>query len=200
MLRALVVLTLLPASATLAADLPTSAPAAEAAIPAPRNSSWSLGFELHRYQDDFGLGLVVSSPLFLRESSRITLRGGTSAYPYGLSAGGNQEWELWGDIGGYLESGYRVPRFPLRLYGFGGPVVVFTPSQLRSDLIAVGGEGGFGFEFFMPHAGDAGDGPVSYFIELGGVGTGVRADKIPARPSFGNGFLTRVGFRAYPVH
>jgi hypothetical protein len=39
------------------------------------------------------------------------------------------------------------------------------------------------------------DGPVSYFTELGGTGTGARADKLPGAPMLANGFNVTVGFR-----
>jgi hypothetical protein len=41
------------------------------------------------------------------------------------------------------------------------------------------------------------DVPVSYFIELGGVGTGANADKVTGNPIYSNGFLISVGFRGY---
>ena len=36
---------------------------------------------------------------------------------------------------------------------------------------------------------------INYFIELGGVGTGAKADKIAFKPIYSNGFLIDVGFR-----
>jgi hypothetical protein len=42
------------------------------------------------------------------------------------------------------------------------------------------------------------DGPVSYLIELGGIGTGARADHLPTKPLLANGFLITVGMRFYP--
>jgi hypothetical protein len=39
--------------------------------------------------------------------------------------------------------------------------------------------------------------PVSYFIELGGIGVGANADKVPGKPIYSNGFLISVGVRGY---
>jgi hypothetical protein len=36
---------------------------------------------------------------------------------------------------------------------------------------------------------------INYFIELGAVGTGAKADKLPTNPIYSNGFLMSVGFR-----
>jgi len=34
---------------------------------------------------------------------------------------------------------------------------------------------------------------LSYFAEIGGMGTGAKADKIPSKPIYSNGFTTSAG-------
>jgi hypothetical protein len=160
------------------------------------NHGWSLGMTLHRFQDDFGLGGVVGTPQFLGGRLRLTVGGGVAWMTNALGDDGRQEWVTYGHTRLTLESGMRIPGSPVRLYGFGGPSLLLLPSRLSHDSVAIGGYGGFGFEFQW--AGPAGDGPVSYFVELGGFGSNAKADALPTSPSIGNGFLLTVGFRVYP--
>ncbi|HEY5825345.1 MAG TPA: hypothetical protein VIT44_13315, partial [Cyclobacteriaceae bacterium] len=60
--------------------------------------------------------------------------------------------------------------------------------KFSSEQFVFGGYGLFGFEFFMHSS-------SNYFIELGGIGTGARADKIASQPIYSNGFLISTGFR-----
>lgn len=163
--------------------------------PAP-STGITIGPTLHRFQDDFGFGLAVGSPTFLHDTLRVTLGGGLAYYPYAADADGEQTWERYGTVRLVLEGGHRAPGSPVRVYGFGGPIVHLVPDSLDDDAVAIGGIGGFGFEYFFQY--DGHDGPVSYFVELGGVGGAFRADAQPGRPVIGNGFVATVGFRWEP--
>jgi len=59
----------------------------------------------------------------------------------------------------------------------------------------LGGWGGFGFEIAQ-RKNNLDDAGTSYFVELGGIGTGASASRLPTQPIFANGFLINVGFRA----
>ena len=37
----------------------------------------------------------------------------------------------------------------------------------------------------------------SYFIEIGGIGTGATADKVANKPIYSNGLMLSTGFRIY---
>jgi len=76
----------------------------------------------------------------------------------------------------------------IRLYGEGGVIAILPSSNFSSSDSEFGGYGLFGFEFFFQDA-------QNYFIELGGVGTGARADKIITDPIYSNGFFINVGYR-----
>ncbi|HEU5058159.1 MAG TPA: hypothetical protein VFU21_16620 [Kofleriaceae bacterium] len=154
---------------------------------------WAVGYTLHRFQDDFGTGASLSTPRFLRGSLRVTLGGGVSWSPHAVTADGDQDWARYGGARLVLEGGARAEGSPVRLYGFGGPMLLALPSRLSDDELAVGGIGGFGFEYYFMKGGQ--DGPVSYFTELGGAGTGARADNQPGRPMLANGFFVTVGLR-----
>ena len=75
-------------------------------------------------------------------------------------------------------------------------MLIFRSERLSDDVVAVGGVGGFGFEFFTPT--NTMNAPVSYFIEIGGVGSGARAANLPGQPILLNGFLVQSGLRFYP--
>ena len=91
----------------------------------------------------------------------------------------------------------RTPGSPVRLYGFGGPMMFVLTDRLSTQKIAVGGVGGFGFEYYFTYPADNRDGPVSYFVQLGGIGNGAKADKLAQKPTLGTGFLIDVGFHWY---
>ena len=159
------------------------------------NVGTSIGINVQRLQDNFGVSGTWSSRAFFSEKARITASGGVAWYPYGTGASGDQEWVPFGQSRVVVESGHRVGRSPLRLYGFGGAVLIFRSERLSSDVLALAGTGGFGFEFFAPSS--VVIAPVSYFIEIGGVGSGARATNLPGQPILLNGFVVQSGLRFY---
>jgi hypothetical protein len=185
------------ALATLAAPGIASASDPAAAAPDAQKNGVSFGFAISRFQDDFGASLLASTPFFAGDSLRLTLGGGIAWYPYAPSSTppGDQVWTMYEHGRLVIEGGHRLGELPLRLYGFGGFTTLFA-SELSTTTVHPGGVGGFGFELYMPAQGR--DGPVSYFIELGGIGSGAQGDKIPGKPIFANGFLIQVGLRVYP--
>ena len=166
----------------------TTAAADDVAQPA-----WTVGYSIQRYQDDFGTGLLAATPTFLGDSLRVTLGGGLGWYPHATNDDGDQDWAPYGDVRLVLEGGHRAPGTQVRTYGFAGPVLFITPSRLSDERVSIGGTGGFGFEYYFMS--EKGDGPVSYFTELGGIGTNTRADRLPGRPLIANGFAVTAGFR-----
>ncbi len=157
----------------------------------------SAGFSVQRLQDDFGGGAQVSSPAFASESIRLTLGGGMAFFPHDLTSEGQERWTPYGHARLVVEAGHRLAGSPARLYGVGGPVLLFVPDRLSEKHLVLGGWGGFGFEIAQrkDNLDDAG---TSYFVEFGGIGTGASASRLPTQPIFANGFLINVGFRAYP--
>lgn len=160
------------------------------------NTGLAVGMSVQRLQDDFGVSGFFTSPAFLNGNARFSVAGVVAWYPYGRAPSGDQEWIPYGQTRIVVESGHRVAQGPLRLYGFGGVAIAFLPQRLADNLLSVGGVGGFGFEFFMPT--ESVSAPVSYFIEVAGVGSGARATNLPGRPVVFNGFLIQSGVRFYP--
>ena len=157
-----------------------------------RGTGLSLGGGLARYQDEFGFGVAVTSSYFAGRSMAIRLSGDLCYLDAVLDA--ESTWTRFWLLRAGLRSVAGMAGRTCRLYGEGG-VAVALPSDRFSDDTALGGYGAFGFEFFP---GDPSTTPVSYYVEMGGIGLGARAEKLPAKPGYANGFLLSAGFRLYP--
>lgn len=79
----------------------------------------------------------------------------------------------------------------IRTYGLGG--VFFTsPTSKMGSKTSFGGWGTVGVEFFRELASN-----YSMFMELGGMGSGVTADKLVGKPLYANGFIASWGGRFF---
>jgi len=153
---------------------------------------FSVGYGVSRYQDDFAVGLVVTSPYFARNRVAIQARG-AGAWLAGTPE--NESKETWLP---YAHFGLDIIGVGaslcdcVRLYGKGG-IVVLVPNSEFSSGVHFGGAGSFGFEFipFVKRC------LTTYFIELGGIGIGKRAEKIQNQPFYSNGFLMSTGLKHY---
>lgn len=145
----------------------------------------SLGFSISQYQKDFGIGVHFLTPYFFNDILAVKIGGNIQWLEYSNPDAG---WTPYGN----LQLGVRGREFIIEnkvsLYGEGGLVIILPNSKFSSRNFQAGGYGLFGFEFML-------DSGISYFIEMGGIGTGACADKVPGRPIYSNGFLTNVGFR-----
>lgn len=149
---------------------------------------FSFGFQLNRFQDDFGFGANLTSPYFANSKIAVRLRGNIMFFEHAE----NQE-TLWtpypnlslGLIGVAGKAGESI-----RLYGEGGVIFIFPSNKFSSDNVVLGGYGGFGFEFFISSK-------TNYYIEIGGIGTGATADNILNKPIYSNGLSICSGFRTH---
>lgn len=147
----------------------------------------AIGFQLTQVQNDFGLGFNISSPYFANERMTMRVRGNLVWHQH-PDAIGESTWTSYSNFSFGIASISGVVAERIRLYGEGGAMVLFPAGDFSSESVNFGGYGLFGFEFFMyPHS--------NYFIELGGVGSGAKADRIPTAPIYSNGFIISVGYR-----
>jgi len=160
------------------------------------NGGQALGMSVQGLHDNFALAGFWTSPVFLDGNMRVAAGGGIAWFPNGVTTAGEQEWIPFGHSRIALELGRRIGVAPFRLYGFGGATLVFLPERLSDDALALAGVGGFGFEFFQPSAHK--DAPVSFFIEVGGVGGNARVTTQVGRPILLNGLFLQSGVRFYP--
>jgi hypothetical protein len=159
-----------------------------------KSNGFSVGFKLNQAKQDFGMGLDLTSPYFLY--NKVAVRGQV-LFQFHEYFNVTQSESVWAPYVvsrlGLVGVGGRPLPF-LRLYGEGGGVVGFPASDVSSSSEFVGAYGHFGFEFFMSNSERE---FVSYYIELGAVGTGAVADKLASKPIYHNGFNIGVGFRFY---
>lgn len=155
----------------------------------PRYSHFSLGYNLNNFHHDFGFGVNLTTPYFF--DNRVAVRFSVNlSYFEGVPTDKTEyDWMPYTLYKlGLIGVGAMVNDLA-RLYGEGGFIYI-VPNNRFSEKNVLGGYGHFGFEFFMNH-----DSPICYFIELGSVGTGARAEKLPESPIYVNGFATSVGLR-----
>jgi hypothetical protein len=148
----------------------------------------SYGFQLVKFQNEFGFGIHLLSPEFknLRFNVKVNLNW--------LNHLDNQNNETWTEFlnNQFGINYHRSITNRINLYSEGGVVLLFPNNSFSDESVNIGGYGLFGFEFFFTE--NTGRNP-SYFIELGGIGTGAIANKIDSNPMYANGFLISVGFR-----
>ena len=151
------------------------------------SNGFGIGGQVGQHQKDFGIGLNLTSPYFAHKKMAVRLRGNVlwNEHPNGDS---EATWSSYSNLSlGFVQMVGEMGDF-MRVYGEGGAIYLFPSDDFSSRSIVFGGYGLFGFEFFF-------DEHMNYFIEAGGVGTGARADEIPGKPIYSNGFLINVGVR-----
>lgn len=153
----------------------------------PLNNGLGFGFQLNQYQRDFGAGLNLTTPYFANERVAVRLRGNVLFHEHLEDA--STTWTPYANasVGVIGVVGYVGD---IRLYSEGGLIGLFPSDAFSSEGSHFGGYGLFGFEFFFNNRGN-------YFIEIGGVGTGAKADKVPGKPVFSNGLVIGTGFRFF---
>ncbi|MBP7828802.1 MAG: hypothetical protein KA248_02665 [Kiritimatiellae bacterium] len=145
----------------------------------------AAGFQINQYQDDFGLGMSLTSP-YVKDLFAVRVRGNLMFNENTKSDETN--WDSYFNFTAGLVGVAGTVCENIRLYGEGGFIGIVPASEFSDKDFVAGGYGVFGFEFFM-------DARRNYFIELGGVGTGAREDNVPGRPIYSNGLLISAGFR-----
>lgn len=152
------------------------------------NTGFGIGYQLVQYQNDFGFGVDIVSPYFA--NSRIGIRLKSNLMYNQNAIDGLSEWMVYSNISlGVVGVAGRINE-KIRLYGEGGIIGILPSNKFSSTDIVLGGYGLFGFEFFFNNGG-------SYFIEIGGVGTGATADKVDTQPIYSNGLTISVGIRFF---
>lgn len=146
----------------------------------------SIGFHISQYQRDFGIGVHLISPYFLNSKMAVKVAGNLQWLEH--NDGAETTWSPYGNFQLGIRARQSIIEDKLFIYGEGGTVMLVPNSDFSSERYVVGGYGFFGFEFKPSSS-------FGYFIELGGMGTGAKADKVVAKPIYSNGFLTNVGFR-----
>jgi len=151
-----------------------------------QSNKLELGIQVNQFQNDFGIGAHLISPYFL--NSKVAVRAGANFQWFEHYEGAETTWTPYQSFQLGLRSRTAIIENTLFIYGEGGVILILPNSDFSSEDNEFGGYGVFGFEFKPSQK-------FAYFIELGGVGTGAKADLVGNEPIYSNGFLTQVGFR-----
>jgi hypothetical protein len=148
----------------------------------------SFGFQLNEFQQDFGIGINLTSPAIMENTIELHLRGNMMFQQYYDTKSEESTWQPYANIMiGISSATYKI-NSNVALYGEGGGILILPSSTIDEDATEFGGYGIFGFEFMFADS-------FSYFLEAGAVGTGASAEKIPGRPIYSNGFILSVGWK-----
>lgn len=155
-------------------------------IYAQEKNSFGVGLNLNQFQNDFGLGVHLVSPYFANNSVAVKL-GANLQWLQHIDKN-ETKWSPYNNFQLGIRGKHQIIENKLFVYGEGGTVLIVPNSIFSTKQSILGGYGLFGFEFSTSNK-------SGYFIELGGMGSGATADKIPSKPIFSNGFTTSTGFR-----
>lgn len=150
--------------------------------------SMMFGFDVQQFQKDYGIGVSVYSQSFWH--NRVKVRGsvGGQWLEYIQSSNGLSTWQFYPHIRMGFQGRTAIIADKIYTYGEGGILFIFPSSSFSTKSFIQGGYGCFGFELFIQPK-------FSYYIELGGLGTGAVADKAVHQPIYSNGMLIAVGMR-----
>lgn len=156
-----------------------------------RYDAASVGFALNSSNGDFSTGLGVTSPWFLGSSLAVQAVAAKSWYMHGVDdTTGDEKWMPYSSYKLGLMGGSITSNGFMRMYGAGGLLYIAANKSISEKTAVLGGYGAFGFEFFSGRN-------VNYYIELGANGISARADKLPGKPVYNNGFSSTAGLRYY---
>lgn len=144
------------------------------------------GLQLSQYQNDFGMGLNLTTPWFANQAIAVRLRS-QAMYLEHLNDGTTTWTPYFNTTLGVATHTGRAGD-SIRLYAEGGVIGIVPSDTFTSKSFEFGGYGLFGFEFFMTSG-------SNYFIELGAAGTGAKANRADHQPFYSNGFTISTGFR-----
>jgi hypothetical protein len=155
-----------------------------------KNKNWpSIGFTVSQFNHDFGMGSCITSPYFFKRHMAIRTSYSRNWFQHTDSLGTFVWTDYQNSRLGIVGVGGVILKH-IRLYGEGGIINIFSFRSLSNRDGAIGGYGLIGFEFLFNENKNA-----CYFIELGGSGTSLRADKLVGKPFIGQGFFINTGFR-----
>ena len=152
------------------------------------SNNFAVGFQLGEIQDDFGIGLNITSPYVF--NNKLAIRARANFVWNEHLDGIETTWTPYTNISlGLIGVGGKINDY-IRLYGEGGVILLLPSDEFSDGEMVSGGYGLFGFEFYHFRN-------LNYFIEIGGVGTGARENTIATRPIYSNGLMINAGLRVH---
>jgi hypothetical protein len=171
--------------------LTTTLRAQDAPTPAPddRGNRAAVGWEISSFANNYGFGARLDTPHFAKGKLHVQIAG-SLAWVQGVPAGeSDTTWAPYTLLRvGIVRSTPIGNRF--RFYGGGGFALVLPTNDLSAKRAQGGGYGLTGLELSMPESSR-----TRWFLEVGGMGTGARGDRLANSPIYANGFTIGWGFR-----
>jgi len=155
-------------------------------IYAQERNNFALGFNINQFQNDIGIGVHIISPYCANNSVALKLGGNFEWFQH--TDNNETIWTPYQNIQIGFRGRHAIIENKIFMYGEGGTVLLLPNSKFSTKETVFGGYGLFGFEFLANQR-------LSYFVELGGMGTEAKADKIPSKPIYSNGFTASTGLR-----
>jgi hypothetical protein len=180
---AVVAFVLLQGSAAFAQATPTDAQP-------DRPTGFAVGWEIASFANNYGFGVRVDTPPFADETVQIQLAADV-AWVQGVSPGtSDTTWAPYTLVRIGIVRRVPIRDLPLHFYGGGGVALLFPTHKVSEKTVQGGGYGVTGLELSLPQ-----NGRSAWFAELGGMGTGAKADQLANDPIYANGFTIAWGFR-----
>lgn len=151
-----------------------------------KKDNMAIGAHINQFQNNFGVGMHIISPYFANKKMAVRAAGNLQWLQHATNT--ETTWSPYGNIQLGLRCRHEIIEDKIFIYGEGGGVLLLPNNDFSSYKTVKGGYGLFGFEFKVNHC-------MGYFIELGGMGTNAKADRLPLNPIYSNGFTSSVGFR-----
>lgn len=155
--------------------------------PADQNR-FAIGAGIQQQQNDFGLGINLTSPYFASGAVAIRAQAGVNWLDRPVDGAGTWQPYMSNRLG--IVARTAIIEDKVNVYGKGGGVLLVPNSTFSSDGLKSGGYGLFGFELCLSPT-------LVQYLEVGGIGTGARADKLPGNPIYANGLHIGVGMRVH---
>lgn len=156
---------------------------------AQKTNSVGIGFNVNQIQNDYGIGLDLLTPYFFNEKAAVKI-GFNFKWLQHVNNSSATTWTPYQNLQIGMRSRSFIVEDKIFIYGEGGLLFLFPNKNFTDEKSVFGGYGLFGVELkASPKFG--------FLFEIGGAGTGAKAEKVPAKPIYSNGLLTNGGLRVY---
>jgi hypothetical protein len=150
----------------------------------------AVGWEISSFANNYAFGARLDTPRFARRTVHVQI-GASLAWVQGVPLGeSDTTWAPYTLLRIGIVRSTPIGSLPLRFYGGGGLALVLPTNDVSGQSAQGGGYGLTGLELSVPENGGA-----RWFVEVGGMGTGAKADRLANSPIYANGFTIGWGFR-----
>ena len=155
----------------------------------PSDDGVAVGWDISSFANNYGVGVRFDTARFAHGRLQVQVAGHI-AWVDGVPVGEVESaWAPYSLVRVGIVRSAPIGRL-LRFYGGGGFALILPTHRVSEDAARGGGYGLTGLEIAMPEGTR-----TRWFVELGGMGSGARADRLEHSPIYANGFTIGWGFR-----